>query len=368
LHDEEGLPVNPASDEADRDSAAEADAELVELVRPGRLKQLLAEVLQDRAWLELTATLIAGGKSNLTFELRSSAGVLILRRPPSGPLLPSAHDMGRETRIQRALAATPVPVPEIIMQEQTSQVIGAPFYVMAKVPGHVIRDELPEGYAETEQERRGIAEALIDTLAELHSVDPDRVGLGDFGRPVGFLARQLRRWRSQWEASRTAEVAPVDLLGRELEARLPQSPDSTIVHGDFRLDNCLMDPADPAVVAAVLDWELATVGDPLTDLGLLLFYWREAGERQHLLAPTVSVLPGFPDRAQLVERYADATGRDVDHIGYYEAFAHFKAAVIAQGIAARVAAGAMAGQDFGDLSEEIVRTAEAGLATLTRPS
>jgi aminoglycoside phosphotransferase (APT) family kinase protein len=342
--------------------------DLRELVQPERLGSLLAETLQEPRWLDLTATLIAGGKSNLTFELSCAGGQLILRRPPNGRLLPSAHDMGREARVQRALHRTAVPVPRVVAQDETSQVIGAPFYVMAKVDGHVIRNELPTGYATTADERRRIADALVDVLAELHSVDPERVGLGDFGRPAGYLARQLRRWQSQWEASRTGNVPAVDALGRELAARLPCSPPHTVVHGDFRLDNCLMARDDPSAVAAVLDWELSTLGDPLTDVGMLLFYWRESGEPQSSLTPTVTALPGFPGRDHLVDRYASRTGRDLTEVRYYEAFAHFKFAVIAQGIAARVAAGAMAGQDFGDLSGEIVRIAETGLDTLTRAS
>ncbi|MFI0468958.1 phosphotransferase family protein [Saccharopolyspora sp. 5N102] len=326
---------------------------------------MLARATGDRAWLDLTATLIAGGKSNLTFELTSGAGELILRRPPTGDLLPSAHDMGREARVQRALANTSVPVPRIIARDETADVIGAPFYVMAKVAGHVIRGELPTGYADAAPEREAMANALIDVLADVHAVDPEAVGLAGFGRPDGFLTRQVSRWQGQWEASRTVEVPAVDALGRELAARLPASHAPTIVHGDFRLDNCLMSTDGPGTVAAVLDWELSTLGDPLTDLGLLLFYWREPGEPQRALSPTVTSLPGFPRRADLVERYAARTGRDLAGIRYYEAFSRFKFAVIAQGIAARVAAGAMAGQDFGDLSEEIVRIAEEGLAMLS---
>lgn len=339
---------------------------LDELVRPDRLGPWLADALRDDAWSEFTARLVTGGKSNLTFELISDAGRLILRRPPSGELLPSAHDMEREARVQTALASSGVPVPEIVARDSTSEPLGVPFYVMRKVAGHVIRDEMPSGYAATASERRDIADALIDVLAELHAVEPDAVGLGDFGRPAGFLERQLRRWRGQWEASRTSDVPAIDALGRELEARLPRSPRPAVVHGDFRLDNCLMHPDDPSRVAGVLDWEMSTLGDPLTDLGLMLFYWREPGEQQNLLAPTVTVLPGFPDRAHLVRRYADVTGIDVASIGFYQAFAHFKFAVIAQGIAARVAAGSMAGQDFGDLSDEVVRIADAGREELSR--
>lgn len=341
-----------------------AGIDLGDLVRPALLGPLIADTTADPRWLGLTARLIAGGKSNLTFELSSPAGRLILRRPPTGQLLPSAHDMGREARVQRALACTDVPVAEIVVEDRTSELIGAPFYVMTKVEGHVIRGDLPPSYADAPGQRTAIGDALVDVLAGLHLVEPNRVGLGDFGRPEGFLARQVRRWQGQWAASKTVDVPVLDALGERLTAGLPASPPPTVVHGDFRLDNCLMHPTDPGTVAAVLDWELATVGDPLTDLAMLLFYWREPGERQTTLTPTATTLPGFPTRAHLVERYAVATGRDVDRIGYYQAFAHFKFAVIAQGIAARVAAGTMAGQDFGDLDDEIVRAADAGLSIL----
>lgn len=347
------------------ETATPGRADVQELVRPERLGPMLARTTGDRAWLDLTATLIAGGKSNLTFELTSGAGELILRRPPTGDLLPSAHDMGREARIQRALADTSVPVPRIIARDESADVIGAPFYVMAKVEGHIIRGDLPTGYADTAPQREAMANALIDVLADVHAVDPEAVGLAGFGRPEGFLTRQVRRWQSQWEASKTVDVPAFDALGRELAARLPESHTPTIVHGDFRLDNCLMSTDGPDTVAAVLDWELSTLGDPLTDLGLLLFYWREPGEPQRALSPTVTSLPGFPRRADLVERYATRTGADLAGIHYYQAFSHFKFAVIAQGIAARVAAGSMAGQDFGDLTEEIVRITEEGLAMLS---
>ncbi|MEB3366617.1 phosphotransferase family protein [Saccharopolyspora mangrovi] len=283
-------------------NATSEQSELRELVCPEELGRLLADSLQDPAWQDMTWTLITGGKSNLTFELTSASGQLVLRRPPRGPLLPRAHDMGREVRVLHALANTTVPVPEVVVQDTTSSTIGAPFYVMEKVSGHVLRDEMPDDYA----------------------------------------------------------------LANELAVRMPESPPPAVVHGDFRLDNCLMSRNEPSTVAAVLDWELSTLGDPLTDVGLLLFYWREVGEAQRLLSPTVTTLPGFPARDHLVDRYVAHTGRNVDAIHFYEAFAHFKFAVIAQGIAARVAGGAMAGQDFGDLSDEIIRIAEEGLAIIGR--
>jgi aminoglycoside phosphotransferase (APT) family kinase protein len=335
-----------------------------DLVRLDLLGPVLAEATGDRRWRSLDATLIAGGKSNLTFEVTSAAGAVILRRPPSGELLPSAHDMGREARIQRALAGTSVPVPRIVLTEPSGDLLGVPFYVMEKVPGHVIRDRLPDGYAQTPAEKLALTDALVDVLADLHAVDPEAIGLGDYGRPRGYLERQLRRWNGQWEKSKTREVAAVDELGARLARLRPESRRASIVHGDYRLDNCLMALAGPARVAAVLDWELSTLGDPLTDLGLLLFYWREPGEDALALTPAVTRNPGFPGRAYLAERYARRTGAELDGMGFYEAFAYFKFAVIAQGIAARVAAGSMAGQDFGNLDEEVARIAEDGLSRL----
>jgi aminoglycoside phosphotransferase (APT) family kinase protein len=335
-----------------------------DLVRPDRLGPVLADATGDGRWRSLDATLIAGGKSNLTFELTSAAGALILRRPPSGELLPSAHDMGREARIQRALEGTSVPVPKIVLTEPAADLLGVPFYVMEKVPGHIIRDELPDGYAQTPAEKLALTDALVDVLADLHAVDPEAIGLGDYGRPHGYLERQLRRWNGQWEKSKTHEVAAVDELGAQLVTLRPESQRASIVHGDYRLDNCLMALADPARVAAVLDWELSTLGDPLTDLGLLLFYWREPGEDKPALTPAVTRNPGFPGRGHLVERYARRTGAQLDDMAFYEAFAYFKFAVIVQGIAARVAAGSMAGQDFGDLDQEVTKIAEDGLSRL----
>jgi aminoglycoside phosphotransferase (APT) family kinase protein len=335
-----------------------------QLVRPELVGPAIAAATGIGEWTNLSAELVAGGKSNLTFELVSEAGRLILRRPPTGELLPSAHDMGREARIQRALAPTPVPVAPIVL-EDGGDLIGVPFYVMEKIAGHVIRGELPVGYATTPEERRLLAYTLVDTLSALHGVDPDGVGLGDYGRPAGFLERQIRRWGGQWEASRTTEVAAVEELGRRLRQACPAQSANTIVHGDFRLDNCVLDPADPGRIAAVLDWELSTLGDPLTDLGMLLFFWRGPGEPSTSLTPGVTHLPGFPERGEVIARYQAGTGYDLSYIAYYEAFAHYKFAIIAQGIAARVQAGSMGGQDFGDLAGEVRDIAMQGLQRLS---
>jgi len=323
----------------------------------------LARALGDPGWERLEASLVSGGKSNLTFELTSDAGEAVLRRPPDGPLLPRAHDMAREARVQRALAGTAVPVAAILF-EDPGDLIGVPFYVMEKVDGYVIRT-LPAGWAESPGDRQAIADVLVDTLADLHAIDPDEIGLSGFGRPAGLGERQVRRWSDQWERSKGHDVPAVDELGRLLRANPPKGPGGAIVHGDFRIDNCLMGKQMPPTVKAVLDWELATLGEPLADLGLFLFYWREPGDHKPAMTPAPTMLPGFPPRAYLAERYAERTGADLSGLSAWVALAHFKSAVIAQGIAARVQAGSMAGQEFGDIGGEVDRIAAEGLALLT---
>jgi aminoglycoside phosphotransferase (APT) family kinase protein len=263
--------------------------------------------------------------------------------------------------VQRALASTAVRVPEIVLDDDGAA-FGVPFYVMAKVEGDVIHNEFPPSLAASSGSRRRLGLSLVDFLADLHAVPYAEVGLDDFGRPEGFVERQVRRWVRQWESTRTSDVPEVERLADLLREQIPRSRSAAVVHGDFRLDNCVVraDCAEP--VRAVLDWEMSTVADPLTDLGMLLFYWVEAGEPQHILSPSVTATRGFPSRADLVERYADRTGRDLRDLWFYLALAHLKFAVIAQGIRVRVDSGAMAGQDFGDLSDEVRRVAAAGLA------
>jgi aminoglycoside phosphotransferase (APT) family kinase protein len=323
----------------------------------------LARALGDPGWRRLEASLVSGGRSNLTFELRSDAGEAVLRRPPDGPLLPRAHDMGREVRVQRALAGTAVPVAAILF-EDVGDLIGVPFYVMEKVDGYVVRT-LPDGWAESADERRAVGDVLVDTLADLHAVDPDEVGLTGFGRPSGLGERQVRRWSDQWERSKSRDVPAVDELARLLRASPPRGPGGAIVHGDFRIDNCLMGKQMPPTIKAVLDWELATLGEPLADLGLFLFYWRQPGDAKPALTPAPTMQPGFPPRAYLAERYAKRTGADLSGLTSWVALAHFKSAVVAQGIAARVQAGSMAGQEFGNIGGEVDRIAAEGLALLT---
>lgn len=335
-----------------------------EMLQPERLSTALVEATEDKAWMNFDAKLIAGGKSNLTFQLTSSAGDLVLRRPPSGGLFAGAHDMGREVRVQRALA-NEIAVPKIILHRANNDVLGVPFYVMTKVDGWVIRDRLPDSYASDQIGKRSIADALLDQLAHLHSIDVVSVGLEGFGRPVGFLERQVRRWARQASVSRgSTNLVGLERLSSALLESIPAPSGSAIVHGDFRLDNCMLDRTNPGKVAAVLDWELSTLGDPLTDLALWLLYWPLPGETEVPLVPSVTSLGGFPDRSYLLDGYASRTGRDLDVLPFHEAFARLKFAAIIQGVTDRSASGSMGGQAFQNVDAEIARLLDEGLTIL----
>lgn len=312
----------------------------------------------------LRFTLISGGRSNLTYRVEDARGSrFVLRRPPLGHVLPTAHDMAREHRVLCALADTDVPVARPIALCTDASLIGAPFYVMAYVAGVVLADRLPEGYATRPEERRRIGEALIDVLVRLHAVDFRAVGLADFGRPEGYLERQVWRWAQQWERSKTGPLPAIEELQRRLAAALPVSPAPTIVHGDYRLGNVALDPADPGKIVAVYDWEMATLGDPLADLGYTLIYWSEPGEASvGTLLTGVTAQPGFPTRAELIERYARTSGRDVAHVDFYQVLALYKLAVISEGIYARWKMGKTVGEGFDALGRAAGPLAERALA------
>jgi aminoglycoside phosphotransferase (APT) family kinase protein len=320
---------------------------------PGVVGPLLAQVLHDPRWQECQVALISGGRSNLTYRVACDAGEVVLRRPPLGHVLPTAHDMAREYRVQSALAGSGVPVPRTMYLAASADdsVLGAPFYLMERVVGHICRTELPPGYAPTPPERAAIGEALVATLARLHAIDPAEAGLADFGRPEGYLERQLRRWSRQWDSTKVEDLPALDALRDELAATMPASRPAAIVHGDFRIDNTILHPTRPGQIVAVLDWEMSTLGDPLADLGTTLAYWGQADDDEVLAAariqpPVTATAPGFPTRREVIQRYAEITGFDVSLIGWYQAFALFKLAIICQGIAARAAGGAMLGSGF----------------------
>ncbi|MFG2225804.1 phosphotransferase family protein [Streptomyces sp. NPDC048644] len=308
----------------------------------------------------LCAQLIEGGRSNLTYRVADGTSSWVVRRPPLGHVLATAHDMRREHRVISALHGTPVPVPEALLLCEDESVIGAPFYVMELVEGTPYRTA--EQLAPLGAERtRAVVLSLVDTLVDLHAVDPDAVGLGDFGRPDGFLERQLRRWGKQLAASKNRDLPGIDELHETLGRTLPASSAAAVVHGDYRLDNVLVGADD--TLKAVLDWEMSTLGDPLTDLGLLAMYSADLGLPASPVS-TTSGAPGHPSPAELIERYAARSGRDTSAIAWYTAFAWFKLAVILEGIHYRFTLGQTVGAGFDRIGELVPVFIDRGLTTL----
>ncbi|MFI7010931.1 phosphotransferase family protein [Streptomyces sp. NPDC050145] len=334
------------------------------------LDQLRAHLDRERPGLvggPLTARLIEGGRSNLTYLVGDGTTQWVVRRPPLGHVLATAHDMKREHRVIAALHTTDVPVPEPILLCEDDAVLGAPFYVMEFVDGTPYRTA--EQLAPLGPERtRAAVLGLVDTLVDLHAVDPAKVGLGDFGRPEGFLERQLRRWGKQLDASRNRDLPGIDELQAALGRALPDSPAPTIVHGDYRLDNVLVrqDPDGVDRIKAILDWEMSTLGDPMTDLGLLVMYSTDLGLTESPVSTTATAA-GHPDPAELIERYAARSGRDVSAIAWYTAFAWFKLAVILEGIHYRYTLGQTVGAGFDRIGELVPVFIEHGLTTLKAP-
>ncbi len=314
----------------------------------------------------LSFTLVPGGRSNLTYAVTDSAArAFVLRRPPVSHVLPTAHDMAREFRILSALGPTSVPVPAVYGLCEDPEVNGAPFYVMAFVEGHILRNREAAERAFGEPVRERVGEHVADTLAALHAVDVDAVGLGDLARRHGYVERQLRRWGEQYRqmAAETGGTGLVEQVGAALAASVPKSDALAIVHGDYRLDNLVLD--DSGDVAAVLDWELCTLGDPMADVGLLLVYWIDDGE-PILGEPAPASARGFCGREALADRYAATSGRDVADVAYYMAFGYWKLACILQGVYARYRAGAAAGDpsSVDEFPATVTRLAERAAATL----
>jgi len=330
------------------DQSAAADDAVVEGIDRGPVTKWIAANVAG-SLPPYNFDLIAGGRSNLTYRVTDAAGqAYALRRPPVSHVLATAHDMTREHTVISALQLTDVPVPRTLGLCADPAVNGAPFYVMSFVEGHILRDEAASS-AVSESVRAQASDSLIDTLARLHSVDVDAVGLGEFARKEGYIARQLKRWHGQFEkSSLDGQPGPavIDRAWEVLSAKIPEQQGATIVHGDYRLDNTVLD--DAGNVIAILDWEICTLGDPLADLGLLLVYWAEMDDSNNaVLGVAPTALPGFATRAQLVERYAAASGRDVSSIRYYQAFGIWKLACILQGVYVRYAGGAAAGDRSG---------------------
>ncbi|MDJ0463383.1 phosphotransferase family protein [Streptomyces sp. H27-C3] len=332
---------------------------------PEQLRGLLDRERPGLVSGPLSARLIEGGRSNLTYAVTDGQARWVVRRPPLGHVLATAHDMKREFRVISALHPTDVPVPAPVLLCEDESVIGSPFYVMEFVEGVPYRTA--EELAVLGAERtRGAVLDLVDTLVTLHSVDPTAVGLGDFGRPEGFLGRQLRRWGKQLDASRNRDLPGIDELHAALGRSLPASPAPTVVHGDYRLDNVLIAPTGTDGsdrITAVLDWEMSTLGDPLTDLGLLVMYSSELSLSDSPIS-TTSGAPGHPSAREIVERYAAGSGRDTSAIDWYTAFAWFKLAVILEGIHYRFTLGQTVGPGFDQIGDLVPVFIEHGLTTL----
>jgi aminoglycoside phosphotransferase (APT) family kinase protein len=307
---------------------------------------------------DLVAEPVGDGHSNVTFALSTG---LVLRRPPRGPLPPSAHDVLREARLLSALEPTPVRAPRVLAVCDDPSLIGSPFYVMEKVLGDVITSSVPAPL-DRPRERARIADELIDRLVELHSVDWREVGLEGFGKPTGYLERQLRRFTGLWEHNRTRELEQVEALRSWLAANIPQSPTATIVHGDYRLGNTMFAHAAPARLLAILDWEMATIGDPLADIGYMMLHWTEAGEKVgRFTLQSVTSLPGFPTRHELIARYESRSGRSMQALSWYVTLALWKAVVFMEGNYKRAITGASDDPYLKSFGEGVVELADRAL-------
>jgi aminoglycoside phosphotransferase (APT) family kinase protein len=307
------------------------------LVAVGPLGEFLDAQLDAERGAPLAVEKIGQGRSNLTFRITRGAQQWVLRRPPMGDLPETAHDMMREYRVLAALADTPVRAPKPLVACADADVIGVPFYVMEVIDGVVIRDTLPDAFGV--EHRQAIGHEMIDALAELHLVKPDQVGLGDLGRPDGYTARQVARWTKQWGVMATRELPDVEAVRAWLEEHVPTDSATGIVHGDYKLDNVVFSASAPPRLAAILDWEMATQGDPLADLGYLMMFWPEAGEPNigGLSQPTQQ--EGFSTRAELMARYEERTGFSMTDLTFYRTLAMWKLAILTEGLYKRYLAG-----------------------------
>jgi aminoglycoside phosphotransferase (APT) family kinase protein len=332
-----------------------------------RLRSYLAQERPGLVHGTLSAEVIGGGRSNLTYRVTDGVSRWVVRRPPLGHVLATAHDMAREHRVITALADTRVPVPRTLMLCEDPSVIGAVFFVMEEAPGTVYRRH-EQTDALTSGEREHLARALVETLADLHDIDPGTTGLRDFGRPEGYLERQVRRWSGQLDPSRSRDLAGIDELRQRLRQRLPRSQRDSVVHGDFRLDNVLVDSATPGRITAVLDWEMATLGDPMADLGLLLVYWDGLGSLDNPIVDAAGTRAGFPSGERLAAWYAERAGLDLADLRWYLAFGYYKLAVILEGIHYRYVCGQTVGDGFDRVGAVVEPLVQMGLDSLTSPA
>lgn len=314
---------------------------------------------------DLTFELLAGGRSNLTYLVMGGGQEWVLRRPPLGLVLPSAHDMAREFTVLQALAQTSFPVARPLHLCTDDTVLGVPFYLMERKRGRVFFDRLDDDYATTKAERRAMSLAAVQALVDLHALDYESLGLAGFGRPAGYVERQVRRWADQWQRSKTRDLPEIDEVGRRLAAAIPASSRSAIVHGDYRLGNVMFHPDDPGSVSAVFDWEMATLGDPLADLGYLIKGWGEPGDPAERFEATevgrLTALEGFITRAEIAEEYERRSGHDASGVSFFECLGFYKAAVVTEGIYARHLQGLTVGEGYDHYGHRVELMAELAL-------
>jgi len=351
-------------------AGATADPELInvradERLDSSRLEPYLRERLPRTAGpLELSQ--FGGGHANLTYLLRFGDDEYVLRRPPLGPVAPTAHDMGREHRVLAALSQVFPLAPRSYLFCEDEAIIGAPFHVMERRDGIVIREQLPRRFQGDPALARRIGEMIVDSLAALHMVDADAAGLGDLGRPEGFVGRQVTGWSKRWQAAKDTEVADVDAMAAWLAKNLPESRQVALLHNDYKLDNMMVAADDPGTAVAIFDWDMCTRGDPLMDLGYLMNFWNEAGDPEswRSSSPMPTWHAGFPSRAEAVARYAETTGFDVSHWRWYHVFGVFKIAVVIQQIYIRYLRGQTQDERFAWFGQRVRDLAAKGVALM----
>ena len=321
----------------------------------GKVEAYMRERIEGLPEGELEVRQFPSGASNLTYLLKIGPWEGVLRRPPLGPVPPKAHDMGRESSILSKLGAVYLLAPKPYFFCEDESVIGAPFYVMERKAGVVLDDSFPDDIEPDEELCRGISRTAVDTLVRLHAVDVEEAGLGDLGKPEGFLERQTEAWISRYDKAKTDDIGEVGPLTEWLASDVPESPPPTVIHNDYKLNNLVLDPEDLTGVRAVLDWEMATVGDPLFDLAVSLSYWLESDDPDELKAvmPTVTVTPGFMSRKEFIDRYESQSGRDLSDMHWYVVFGYFKLAAILQQIYARWKNGQTEDERFADFGQRV---------------
>jgi aminoglycoside phosphotransferase (APT) family kinase protein len=304
-----------------------------------------------------SVTQFPSGHSNLTYCVKLGNRQMVLRRPPFGSKVKSAHDMGREFHVLSKLHDAYPPAPKVLLYCDDASTLGAPFYLMEPISGIILRRDPPPGLALTPETARKLCEAFVDNLARLHSIDYEAIGLADLGKPQGYLERQLRGWIERYHGSKTHDLPEVDQISSWMQHNLPASNYATLIHNDYKFDNVILDPNDLTKIIGVLDWEMSTLGDPLSDLGSTLAYWVEAGDSEDLqkLRWGPTNYPGSMTREELVQRYARATGRDVSNMVFYVVFARLKVAVIVQQIYYRYHVGLTQDPRFAAMPQ-VVRT------------